>query len=176
MHELDFESAGFEWIDADDSQQSVVSYLRKGSSTNEIIVVVGNFTPVARGDYRVGVPRGGYWREMLNSDATIYAGSGLGNMGGVEAAEISSHGRPFSIGLTLPPLSILFLKSEPPSDPPTANAVVSGAVSDESAEAADARPLDAKPSRASEPASASVKAEPPAMKAPRKSSRSKRSR
>ena len=71
-----------------------------------------NFTPVPRVGYRVGVPHGGYWREMLNSDAREYAGSGLGNLGGVHAEEIPTHGRPFSLKLTLPPLAALFFKSQ----------------------------------------------------------------
>jgi len=74
------------------------------------VLVVCNFTPVPRTGYRVGVPHGGYWREMLNSDAREYAGSGLGNLGGVSAEEIPTHGRPFSLKVTLPPLAALFFK------------------------------------------------------------------
>jgi 1,4-alpha-glucan branching enzyme len=112
MHTLDFEPAGFEWIDADDSEQSVLSYVRKSDADGEIVLVVGNFTPVLRTNYRVGVPRGGRWREALNSDADVYGGGGQGNFGGVDAEEIASHGRPYSVSLTLPPLAMLFLKSE----------------------------------------------------------------
>jgi 1,4-alpha-glucan branching enzyme len=72
---------------------------------------VCNFTPVPRLRYQVGVPRGGYWRELLNSDAQIYGGSGLGNLGGVEAEATSIHGRPFSLAITLPPLSVLFFRA-----------------------------------------------------------------
>ena len=75
------------------------------------MLVVCNFTPVPRLGYRVGVPHGGYWREMLNSDAREYAGSGMGNLGGVHAEEIPMHGRPFSLKLTLPPLAALFFKA-----------------------------------------------------------------
>jgi 1,4-alpha-glucan branching enzyme len=112
MHELDFESQGFEWIDFGDSENSVISFIRKGISTEDIILVVCNLTPVPRHNYRVGVPRGGFWRESLNSDAGIYGGSGYGNLGGVEAAPIPSHKRYHSISLILPPLSVLFFKSD----------------------------------------------------------------
>jgi len=74
------------------------------------VLVVCNFTPVPRSGYRVGVPRGGFWKELLNSDAVTYWGSGQGNMGGVTAEDRPSHGRPYSLGLTLPPLSVSFFK------------------------------------------------------------------
>jgi len=112
VFELDFSAEGFEWIDFRDSEQSVISFIRKGRSTNCIIVVVCNFTPVPRYNYRVGVPRGGFWGEVLNSDALIYGGSGHGNLGGVRATPIPIHGRLHSISLTLPPLGVLFFKSE----------------------------------------------------------------
>jgi 1,4-alpha-glucan branching enzyme len=112
LHELDSDSAGFEWLDANDSANSVLSFLRKGKSEREMVLVVFNFTPVPRMDYRLGVPSGGYWRELLNSDAHDYAGSGVGNGGGVTAENKPSHGRPYSVSLTLPPLGALFLKRE----------------------------------------------------------------
>jgi 1,4-alpha-glucan branching enzyme len=112
LHELDFHPDGFEWIDCSDSQGSILNLLRKGPSTGDIVLVALNFTPVPRLNYRVGVPRGGHWREHLNSDSKEYGGSGHGNLGGVEASPISFHGRPFSLALTLPPLGALFLKSE----------------------------------------------------------------
>ena len=113
LHELDSESSGFEWVDANDSETSTLSFLRKGKSPKETILVVCNFTPVPRLKFRVGVPRGGYWRELLNSDSTHYAGSGVGSSGGVVAESKGAHGRrPFSLALTLPPLGILFLKAE----------------------------------------------------------------
>ena len=111
MHVLDNNPAGFEWVDANDNAASTVSLLRKSESPRDTVLVVCNFTPVPRAGYRVGVPHGGYWREMLNSDAREYAGSGIGNMGGVHAEEIPTHGRPFSLKLTLPPLSALFFKA-----------------------------------------------------------------
>ena len=112
LHELDFEPAGFEWVDFNDVDRSIVSYLRKGSSTADMILVVCNFTPVPRGDYRVGVPEGGVWRELLNSDAKDYGGTGLGNLGAVTAEEKPAHGRSHSLRLTLPPLGVLVFKKE----------------------------------------------------------------
>jgi 1,4-alpha-glucan branching enzyme len=112
LHELDNESGGFEWIDCNDNMASTVSLLRKAKSPKEQVVVVCNFTPVPREGYRLGVPSGGFWRELLNSDAKEYAGSGMGNMGGVQAEKKPEHGRPYSLMLTLPPLSVLFLKAE----------------------------------------------------------------
>jgi 1,4-alpha-glucan branching enzyme len=112
LHELDTDPKGFEWIDCNDNAASTLSLLRKGSSSREQIVAVYNFTPVPRLNYRLGVPSGGYWRELLNSDGKEYAGSGMGNMGGVTAEEGPVHGRPYSLTLTLPPLSALFLKAE----------------------------------------------------------------
>ena len=108
LHELDTDPAGFEWIDANDSNQSVASYLRKGRSGKPVLAVL-NYTPLVRAGYRVGVPQGGQWREVLNSDAVIYGGSGVGNYGAVEARPAKSHGRNHSLELTLPPLGALFL-------------------------------------------------------------------
>jgi 1,4-alpha-glucan branching enzyme len=111
MHVLDNSPAGFEWVDANDNATSTVSLLRKSENPQDTVLIVCNFTPVPRIGYRVGVPHGGYWREMLNSDASEYAGSGMGNLGGVQAEEIPTHGRPFSLKLTLPPLAALFFKA-----------------------------------------------------------------
>jgi 1,4-alpha-glucan branching enzyme len=111
LHERDFDPAGFEWIDCHDADASVISLLRRGTSTDELILVVCNFTPVPRVNYRIGAPRGGFWKELLNSDAREYGGSGMGNLGGTEADPSPIHGRPYSLTLTLPPLSALFLKS-----------------------------------------------------------------
>jgi 1,4-alpha-glucan branching enzyme len=112
MHELDFNYNGFEWIDFHDWEQSTISFMRKGKTSDDVILVVCNFTPMPRYNYRIGVPRGGFWREALNSDATHYGGSGHGNTGGVEAAPIPAHGRFYSLSLTLPPLGVIFFKSE----------------------------------------------------------------
>ena len=110
LYERDFDPAGFEWVDCIDAGSSVVSLLRKGTSTDEAVLVVCNFTPVPRPNYRIGAPHGGFWKEVLNSDATQYGGSGWGNLGGLEAVPIPLHGRTHSITLTLPPLATLFFK------------------------------------------------------------------
>jgi len=112
LHELDFDPAGFEWIDCNDSQQSVLSRIRKGRSADDALIIVCNFTPVPRFNYRVGAPRGGYWREILNSDSEEYGGSGHGNLGVAEASPIPFHGRQYSLNLTLPPLGAVFFKRE----------------------------------------------------------------
>ncbi len=110
LHELDNDPAGFEWVDCNDHATSVLSMLRKGLSSQDVVLAVCNFTPVPRIGYTVGVPFGGFWRELLNSDATEYGGSGMGNLGGCEAKAEPAHGRPYSLTLTLPPLGALFLK------------------------------------------------------------------
>jgi 1,4-alpha-glucan branching enzyme len=111
LHELDLEPGGFEWIDANDAENSVLSFLRKARSTNDLVLVVCNFTPVPRHNYRLGVPRGGFWQETMNSDAREYGGSGQGNIGGVETVPIPLHGHLHSLTITLPPLSALFFKN-----------------------------------------------------------------
>jgi 1,4-alpha-glucan branching enzyme len=112
LHALDCNPDGFEWIDTNDSERSVISFLRKSPAGREQIAVVCNFTPVPRYNYRVGAPRGGYWRELLNSDASEHGGSGHGNLGGVEASPVPCFGRMHSLTLTLPPLGAVFLKSD----------------------------------------------------------------
>jgi 1,4-alpha-glucan branching enzyme len=112
LYELDFEQDGFEWVDFRDWEGSIISFLRKGRSKEDLVLVVCNFTPVPKQNYRVGVPRSGWWKETLNSDARTYGGSGHGNLGGAEATPVPSHGRFHSLSLTLPPLGVLFLKSE----------------------------------------------------------------
>jgi len=114
LYELDFSNDGFEWIDFHDADASIITFVRKGKTTSDLILVATNLTPVPRLDYRIGVPRGGSWKEMLNSDADIYGGSGLGNAGRVEAAPLPCHGRDYSISLVLPPLAVVFLKSDAP--------------------------------------------------------------
>lgn len=111
LHEGDCDGRGFAWVDCNDAEGSVVSFLRQGKSASDIVLVVCNFTPVSRLNYRVGAPRGGMWHEMLNSDARDYEGGGYGNLGGVEAAPMPCHGRPYSLMLTLPPLAIVFFLS-----------------------------------------------------------------
>jgi 1,4-alpha-glucan branching enzyme len=110
LHANDTSPKGFEWIDCNDSATSVLSLIRHGDPGQKPVVAVCNFTPVPRLGYRVGVPEGGFWREILNSDATEYGGGGIGNMGGCQAEEIPTHARPYSLRLTLPPLAGIFLQ------------------------------------------------------------------
>jgi 1,4-alpha-glucan branching enzyme len=109
LYQRDFTGDGFEWIDVHDHENSVLSFLRRGRNPDDVVVVVCNFTPVPRENYRLGVPFGGRWIERLNSDAHDYGGSGKGNFGGVEAAPLGSHGRTHSLYLTVPPLGVLYL-------------------------------------------------------------------
>jgi 1,4-alpha-glucan branching enzyme len=110
LHELDAEPAGFAWMDCADAEQSVVSFVRRARDPGDFVLVVCNFTPVPRQDYRVGVPAPGHYRELLNSDAAVYGGSNLGNAGGVEAGPTPWQGQACSLTLTLPPLGVLMLK------------------------------------------------------------------
>jgi 1,4-alpha-glucan branching enzyme len=110
LHQVDDGPAGFEWIDCSDTEQSVVSFVRWSRNHAECVIVVCHFTPVPRYGYRVGVPRPGYYRELVNTDAATYGGSNLGNAGGAWAQPVAWQGRPHSIVLTLPPLSTLVLK------------------------------------------------------------------
>ena len=112
MHELDVGTAGFEWIDANDTQQSVLTMIRKSGSSDDLILIALNFTPLPRQNYRVGVPRDGRWQELLNSDAPTYGGASWGNFGGVQSVPLPAHGRLSSVTLTLPPLGAVFLKRQ----------------------------------------------------------------
>jgi 1,4-alpha-glucan branching enzyme len=109
LYQRDFTADGFQWIDSNNSDESVLVYLRKGQAPEDVALIACNFTPVPRDNYRIGVPRGGWWRERLNSDAADYGGSGIGNFGGLEASPLSSHGMTHSVVLRLPPLSVLVL-------------------------------------------------------------------
>jgi 1,4-alpha-glucan branching enzyme len=111
LHEKDFSGEGFRWVQRGDWEASVLSFLRQ-SSGSEPILVVCNFTPIPRQNYRVGVPRGGRWRELLNSDAAYYGGSGMGNQGGAEAQPMPYEEYSQSLNLTLPPLAVLLFKPE----------------------------------------------------------------
>jgi 1,4-alpha-glucan branching enzyme len=112
LFERDFEPAGFEWIDCNDHESSVISLVRRAADPDDWIVVVFNWTPVLRTNYRIGVPEPGFYRELLNSDAEIYAGTNVGNQGGVEAEPVARHGHAHSLNLTLPPLAALVFKLE----------------------------------------------------------------
>jgi 1,4-alpha-glucan branching enzyme len=108
----DFAAAGLEWVDASDSERSTLSWLRRDPARREVILAVANLTPVVRRNFRAGVRRPGHWREILNSDAREYGGSGQGNFGGVLTAPFTSHGFPHTLVLTLPPLALVVLKYE----------------------------------------------------------------
>jgi 1,4-alpha-glucan branching enzyme len=109
LHSRDCDPGGFEWVDCTDVVNGVVSFLRHGGPSDTPVLVVLNLTPVLRAGYRIGVPRPGRWREILNGDAREYGGDGAGNYGGVEAQPVAAHGRPHSLDLTLPGLSALYL-------------------------------------------------------------------
>jgi len=112
LHEVDFDPSGFEWIDASDHVSSTLSFLRR-SRSGQLILAVCNFTPVPRHNFVLGVPAAGYWRELCNSDARDYGGSGMGNLGGLRSQPVPAHGRLQSLTLTLPPLSTLIFEHEP---------------------------------------------------------------
>jgi len=109
LHAVDFHYSGFTWVDFHDSAGSIVSFERSAYDPEDVITVVCNFTPVPRQQYRIGVRTAGWYKELLNSDAERYGGSNVGNAGGVEAEAVPSHGRPYSVSLTLPPLAVLFM-------------------------------------------------------------------
>jgi 1,4-alpha-glucan branching enzyme len=112
LHELDFESDGFEWIDCHNYQESVLSYMRKASDPEDFVIVACNFTPVPRKHYHLGVPHAGWYQEIFNSDSQYYAGSNMGNYPGLMAEEAECHGRPASVEMILPPLGVVVLKPE----------------------------------------------------------------
>jgi 1,4-alpha-glucan branching enzyme len=113
LHQLDCDPAGFAWIDAANGNESVLSYLRRSRNPQELSVIVCNFTPVPRHDYRIGVPRPGRYLERINTDAQIYGGSGVGNAGAVEAEPHPMHGHAYSLCLQLPPLGAVIFTAEP---------------------------------------------------------------
>jgi 1,4-alpha-glucan branching enzyme len=115
MHEGDATATGFEWVDCKDHQRSILSFIRHAHNFDDIALVVCNFTPVPRRNYRIGVPWEGFWKEVLNSDAPMYGGSGQGNLGGLQAAPLPIHGRRFSLNMTLPPLGIVVFRHQPGS-------------------------------------------------------------
>jgi 1,4-alpha-glucan branching enzyme len=113
LHEWDFDARGFAWIDCDDALQSTLAWLRRAATTTDVVLAVVNWTPLPRHRFRLGVPHGGRWRELLNSDSAHYGGSDLGNSGGVDADAIPWHGHAHSIAITLPPLAIVVWKGGP---------------------------------------------------------------
>lgn len=164
LYETDCFPEGFEWIDCHDSDNSIISYIRLARDRDDFVVVVCNFTPIVRQSYRIGVPKGGMYAELLNTDAGCYAGSGVGNAGCVQAEEIATHGRPFSLNLVLPPLAAVVLKPMPPEpevveEPEAEEAEVEGLEIE--AEAAGATASESMPP----PAPAVAAKEPPAAPA-----------
>ena len=119
LHEADTESVGFKWVDFCDADQSVIAFERRPCTAGEPVIVVCNFTPVVRHNYRIGVDKFGTYAELLNTDAPNYGGSGQGNLGRVEANPIGWNERPFSLTLTLPPLGAVYLQYQQPTDPVT---------------------------------------------------------
>ncbi len=158
LHDLDFDPAGFDWIDCNDPDQSTISFLRFSADGLEAVAAVFNFTPVPRHGFRLGVPYPGRWTEVANSDADEYGGSGLGNLGSVEAKAEPAHGRPHSLEITLPPLASVYFKGVRPAEVPEAKA-------EEPAAAAPQEPV--------EPPPAPV---PPVEPAPRKRPSSRKSK
>jgi len=112
LHQLDCDPDGFQWVDVANAAESIVSYLRRSRNPDDLSVVVCNFTPVPRENYRIGVPRPGRYRERLNTDATEYGGSGVGNAGEVYAEPHPSHGYDYSVCLRLPPLGVLIFTAD----------------------------------------------------------------
>jgi 1,4-alpha-glucan branching enzyme len=109
LHQGDCASWGFEWVIGDAAAISAFAYLRRASHGEPVLVLL-NMTPVVREDFRVGVDQPGFWAELINSDAAVYGGGGVGNLGGVEAEQVPAHGKDWSLRLTLPPLAALVLK------------------------------------------------------------------
>ncbi|MGF1622671.1 MAG: 1,4-alpha-glucan branching protein GlgB [Rhodomicrobiaceae bacterium] len=112
LHQLDCDGAGFEWLEANDAEASILAWLRKGREGAAPVLVISNFTPTPREGYRLGLPSAGRWREILNTDAEPYGGSGMGNLGMIATEEVASHGRPFSARVTLPPLATVWFRLE----------------------------------------------------------------
>jgi 1,4-alpha-glucan branching enzyme len=120
LYERDDSPEGFEWIDCSDHEGNVVSFVRRAADPANMLLFVCNFAAAPRYDYRIGAPVEGVWEEILNSDATAYGGSGLGNLGAVETSPTPTHGRPFSLSLTLPPLSVIAFRTPRPATPDAA--------------------------------------------------------
>ena len=162
LHQRDFDGSGFEWISADDSAHSVLAYLRHGNDPKDTLLVVFNGTPVPHHNYRLGAPQGGRWQEIFNSDASIYGGTDVGNQGFVDALDEGTHGRPYALELTLPPLGLLVFKHV---DTPAAKALPEAKAAKPAAESAKAAAPAAKKPEAAPVAAKPAKAEAPAPKA-----------
>jgi hypothetical protein len=170
LYELDCEPTGFEWVDCNDWQHSIVSFIRKGKTTSDVVLAVFNFTPVPREAYLVGVPVDGYWQEIFNSDAEFYGGSNMGNGGGVQAQEKEVHGRPYSLLIVVPPLGAVFFKREghklPPPPPKTSKeqAALPLAADDTKAQDGEQQPPTAPSVPAPKPSAPAPKPSAPAPK------------
>ena len=116
LHQQDCVPEGFEWIDCNDQDQSVITFLRRSREPQDVVIIACNFTPLPRYAYQVGVPVAGVYQEIMNTDAEVYAGSGIGNAGQVETSAQACHGRPDSLYLTLPPLAVIMLQLKPAQD------------------------------------------------------------
>jgi len=110
FHEVDYDWKGFQWIDANDHVESIVSFVRYNKAQDSAVLFACNFTPVPRYHYRIGVPWEGFWEEILNSDGRVYGGSGIGNFGGLKSDPVEQHGRASSISITLPPLGVVVFR------------------------------------------------------------------
>jgi 1,4-alpha-glucan branching enzyme len=115
LWEADYDFNGFFWIDCGDADNSVLSFARRNKDGSRCVAVILNLTPVLRPNYRIGLPQGGFWREVMNTDSGFYAGSNQGNFGGVQAEEYKTHHQPFSAVFTLPPLSVIAFRLDPPA-------------------------------------------------------------
>jgi 1,4-alpha-glucan branching enzyme len=156
LYEVDFSPAGFDWIDCNDADNSIVSFVRYSADRQECLLFVCNFTPVPRQGYRVGVPAPAYYAEILNTDSAMYGGSNLGNLGGVASEPIATHGRPDSITLTLPPLAVVVFRPVPATLPVTV-----ARAAEQQATASPAQPERPAPPAAPERAPATVPDDPP---------------
>ncbi len=116
LHEVDFDWEGFEWIDFRDVDNSIVSLVRRARNRDDLVIVAANYTPIPREGYRIGVPRAGFYREILNSDSVHYGGGNLGNSGGLAAEPQPWQNQPYSLKVTIPPLGVVYLKPDAPAE------------------------------------------------------------
>src|SRR4029453_7647582 len=123
LYERDDVPEGVEWVDCSDHEGNVVSFVRRAADPKNVLLFVCNFASVPRYDYRIGAPVSGVWEEILNSDATTYGGAGMGNFGAVETSPTPQHGRPYSLSLTLPPLSVVAFRAPRPAISPTTSSI-----------------------------------------------------
>ena len=113
----DGEPAGFEWIDADNAWENIVAFMRKSPLTRRELICVGNFSPIPRENYRLGLPHEGHYQLILNTDAGVYSGSGAAEIGSINAEAVAIHGKEFSASITLPPLATLWFEAQQVSQP-----------------------------------------------------------